>query len=93
MKEYNQIFVYKEAQFNINVKLNHKIEKRINGDRFHLVTINHMGTANWITTKETLTNDLQETIYLVKDQAMAWIDERTPLPSLEEKILLKMGFK
>lgn len=90
-KEMNKIFDYKNFQFNIQVRLNSRVEKRINGNRFHKVSISYMGSTNWVQMKEVSTNELYKTISEFQILAENFVDNKDNR-SAEEKMLLEWGF-
>lgn len=42
-----KVLEYRGKKFSIEVKLNAKVEKRMDGDRTHEVYVNDMGTGNY----------------------------------------------
>ena len=48
----NNQFEYRGFNFNIKVELNTKVEKRINGERWHTITTNCMDADNYYKKEE-----------------------------------------
>lgn len=89
----NKEFEYRGFNFNIKVELNTKVEKRINGERWHTVTINCMDFDNYYKKEEV--NDKFLVLYVQKceKQAKNYIDTKLDSRSSSDVRLLKLGFK
>jgi len=92
MKTMNKEFRYKDFVFNISVELNTKVEKRINGKRWHTITINDMRSDGYYKKQEVLSNQLETEIDKLKIAAMDFVDSDERYTS-DEQLLLKLGFK
>ena len=90
-QEMNKTFWYKDYQFMYRVRLNSKVEKKINGARLHKVTISDMGNSNWFQEKEVPTNELSNTISQFQILAENFVD-KLDNRSKEEKMLSDWGF-
>lgn len=90
-KSMSKVFAYKNYKFNVKVELDFRVEKKINGNRFHRVTMSDMGSSNWFQEKEVLTKELSETISHFQIQAEMFVDDRDKR-SEEEKFLASIGF-
>lgn len=90
----NKVHEYRGYKFNIKVVLNFKVEKRIDGKREHMITLNDMGFSNYYQTHLTETSNLEETIELMCKEAEKWVDKQIDgYKSPEENILESLGFK
>lgn len=90
----NKQHEYLGYTFNIKVELNHRIEKRINGKREHLITLNCLGSSNYYQTHFAETHNLTEIIELMVEDAEKWVDKQRNGDKSEEVILLEsLGFK
>lgn len=94
MKNYNKVHEYKDAKFNVKVELNFQIEKRLNGKREHNVTVNDMGPSNYYQAHLFETQNLEEGIDLMIEEAEKWYDRQLNQNKSPEEILLEaLGFK
>jgi hypothetical protein len=86
-------FTYEGFTFNIRVNLNIKIERRINGKRWHRITINDMGPGNYYEIKDIEDSQLEETINMMESDAKLYVDSfiRNSDPIFER--LKNLGFK
>ncbi|MCF7834890.1 hypothetical protein K9M48_02430 [Candidatus Gracilibacteria bacterium] len=88
-------FSYGGFRFNIKVELDHKIERRPNGKRWHKVTVNDMGPSNYYKVAEFEELHLLEGIKTMQQSAKNWVDQRTgntPQSAIEQQ-LTAIGFK
>ncbi len=89
----NKEFEYRSYKFNIKVELNTKVEKKLNGDRWHTVTTNCMGADNYY--KKEKVNDRLLVLHVIscESDAKKYVDEKLGgKPSPNEK-LSELGFK
>lgn len=89
----NKQFEYRGYEFNIKVELNTKIEKRIDGDRWHTVTTNCMGYDNYYVKDEV--NDKLIVIYVQDAERIAkkYIDHKIDGEPSPDERLKELGFK
>lgn len=90
----NKQFEHKGHNFNIKVELNTKVEKRLDGDRWHTVTINCMDYSNYYVKLGAVADAvLEATIINLENDAKEYIDNKfSDAPSADER-LTKLGFK
>lgn len=94
MSSLNKQHEYRGYKFNIKVELNTRIEKRIDGKREHMITINDMGPSNYYQQHLAKTHNLVETIELMIKNAEKWVDKIIDdTKSPEELLLESLGFK
>lgn len=87
-------FEYKGYKFNIKVELNTKVEKGINGRKWHTVTINCMGYDNYYKKAEIQDELLRNTVVAMEAQAIEYINVKGEVGKFEqEKLLEELGFK
>lgn len=90
----NKQHTYLGYTFNIKVELNFNVERRLNGKRFHKVTINDMGATNYYEAQLVETHKLKDTINTMIEEAERWADVRINGDKSEEVIILEsLGFK
>lgn len=93
MSKLNKEFEYKTYKFNISVDLNTKVEKRMNGKKWHTIITNCMGGNNYYQKQEVETYQLEEAVKEHKQNAIDYIDKLTyKQQSFEEQILSGLGF-
>jgi hypothetical protein len=93
MAKFNKEFEYKDYKFNTSIELNTKIEKRLNGKRFHTIITNCLGGNNYYQKDEIETFQIEEYVEKHKKSAIDYIDKLTYKPqSLEEQLLSGLGF-
>ncbi len=87
-------FEYLDYGFHIKVVFD--VESNLPSVRYHKVTINHTGSANYSLSQEKVEDSLLvKTIEQMKKQAMSWADTRdggTKYTSVQQE-LLQIGFK
>lgn len=93
MLQYNKEFEYKGSRFNITVELNTKVEKRMNGDRWHSIRCNDMGAGNYYEKKQVIDADLESEILACQERAKASVGTIPHSESEQELLLIKLGFK
>ena len=89
----NKEFEYKGYRFNTSVELNFKVEKRINGKRFHMIITNDMGMGSSYISHEVEDDELKEAVSHHENEAKMYVDKRekknlTPL----QELLSSLGF-
>lgn len=94
--EMSQVWKHQGYEFNIRVRFETKVEKRIGGKRFHTIILNHLGAANYQEQDdEAEDSNLRERLKQIKAKAIAWIDKRhdtKPLTEIQVE-LLNEGFE
>jgi len=88
----NKEFEYRGYKFNIKVELNYRVERRMNGDKWHLITINCMDCDNYYRKKDVEDSKLELTIRLETELAKAHVDSRLG-PEEADPRLLALGFR
>jgi len=93
MNSYTKEFVHNGQRFSIIVNLNTKVEKRINGDRWHTIQCNNTGPGNYYEKIEVLDANLEKSIMDIESSAKASVDKILPNETEQEILLKKLGFK
>ena len=89
----NKNFNYKSYEFNIEVELNSRVEKRINGESFSKIRLSHLGGANFYKNIEVNNKDLLFKINELEQEAKDWVDKREKVIYTDlESQLIKQGF-
>jgi len=92
MKVYNKVHSYKGYNFNIEVILDHQMERRPNGTRLHLIKINESNSL-FAGKEYTPSDTLAKAITDVIKSAESWVDKQAGLDKTENDILLEsLGF-
>ena len=92
MNEANKKFDYRGYVFNISVKFNTRVEKRINGDKWHTVVVNDMGHGSYYQKEEVNDKLLEIAVQDFERLAMEYIDKRIDgMPNIDDR-LSKLGF-
>lgn len=91
-KQYNKVFEYKGRKFNIQVVLDSKVEKKLDGDVWHEVTVNDMGFSNYYNRELILSDDLPRYIKARIEDIKLFVDKPLNV-SKTEQILLDLGFE
>jgi hypothetical protein len=89
----NKQFEYRDFNFNIKVELNTKVEKRIDGERWHTVTTNCMDGGNYYKKEEVNDKFLVPYILACERLAEKCIDEKIDGKSSPDARLSELGFK
>lgn len=90
----NKEFEYKGYKFNIKVELDTKVERRINGSRWHTVTTNCMDYDNYYDKMEIKDEFLETCVKNMEKKAKEYVDLKDYRgESHYENRLLAMGFK
>lgn len=94
MPKLNKEFEYKSYKFNTSVELNTKIEKKINGKKWHTIITNCTGSNNYYQKDEIETYQIEEYVQKHKQSVIEYIDKLThkPQQSFEEQLLSDLGF-
>ena len=93
MSKLNKEFDYKGYKFNTSIELNTKIEKRIDGKRWHTIITNCMGGNNYYQKEDIETFQIEEAVEKHKQNAIDYIDKLTyEKKSFEEMLLSELGF-
>ena len=89
----NKQFEYRGFNFNIKVELNTKVEKRIDGERWHTITINCMDVDNYYKKEEV--NDKLLVMYVQDCERLAkkYVDEKLDGKPSPDARLSELGFK
>lgn len=90
MNEMNKQFSFKDFTFNIKVKLNTKVEKRMNGKRWHEIVVNDMGFGQYYQTYEVEDAELIRKIINIQNELVLYVQEQSNAP-LDER-LAGLGF-
>lgn len=98
MTSKNKGFTYKDYKFNIEIVFNSRLERRINGRRFHQVTINGIGNVAYLKQYEIEDEDddcfFVQKVENIERLAKEYVDElEVPIISTLEKELETIGFK
>lgn len=88
----NKKIEYKGYQFNIKLELNTKIEKSIQGKRFHRITINDTGHGSYYSSELIQDDSLEEHLNKIERLAREYVDSTFTQNSDIDKRLLKLGF-
>lgn len=91
-KTLNKIFAYNGYNFNISVELESKIEKSLDGRRWHKVIVNDTGASNYYQKFEVEDDELHTAITCCQEKCIAFVDNATN-KTKAEKILNNLGFK
>ena len=89
----NKQFEYRGFNFNIKVELSTKVEKRIDGERWHTITINCMDVDNYYKKEEVNDKFLVVCVQDCERLAKKYVDEKLdgkPSPAVR---LSELGFK
>lgn len=91
---YNKEFEYRGYQMNIKIEKDTKIEKRIDGNRWHTITTNCMGYDNYYQKDEVLDNALEVYLFNAENKAKEYIDKKLDNTTDDfTKRLNSLGFK
>ena len=89
----NKQFKYRGFNFNIKVELNTKVEKRIDGERWHTVTINCTDVDNYYKKEEVNDNLLVMYVQDCERLAKKYVDEKLDGKPSPDARLSELGFK
>ena len=89
----NKQHEYNGYTFNIKVELNTKVEKRINGERWHTVTTNCMDVDNYYKKEEVNDNFLVMCVQDCERLAKKYVDEKLDGKQSPDARLSELGFK
>ncbi len=94
MREMSKIFVYRENEFKINVELNTKAERHLDGKVWHTVTIAGLDKIKYFIKEEIEEKRLK--MYLKMDVPIMikeYVDIQLDGPTGIEKELAEMGYE
>ena len=89
----NKQFEYRGFNFNIKVELNTKVEKRINGERWHTITTNCMDVDNYYKEEEVSDKFLVVCVQDCERLAKKYVDEKLDGKPSPDARLSELGFK
>lgn len=89
----NKQFEHRGFNFNIKVELNTKVEKRINGERWHTVTTNCIDVDNYYKKDEVSDNFLVVYVQDCERLAKKYVDEKLDGKPSPDARLSELGFK
>jgi len=86
-------FEYRGFNFNIKVELNTKVEKRIDGERWHTIIVNCMDSDNYY--KKEVVNDRFLVMCVLNYESLAkkYVDEKLDGKPTADERLSELGFK
>ena len=89
----NKQFEYRGFNFNIKVELNTKVEKRIDGERWHTITTNCMDVDNYYKKEEVNDKYLVGCVQDCERLAKKYVDEKLDGKPSPDARLSELGFK
>jgi len=89
----NKEFGYRGYKFNIGVELNTRVERRMDGDRWHTVTTNCMDFDNYYKKEEVKDQFLEVCVQDAERLAKQYIDEKEDGKKPDDERLSALGFK
>lgn len=90
----NKEFEYRGYKFNINVKLNSRNGKRVNGKRWHEITTNSMNFDPYCKKEEEVRDEFLELrVSAIEVEVQEHIDNRIDKTNNTDKRLSDLGFK
>ena len=89
----NKEFEYRGYRFNINVKFNTRVEKKIGGKRWHTIITNDMGVSNYYIKNEAEDDFLILFVESAERLAKEWVDKRIDNTQSTDERLIELGFK
>ena len=93
MAEFNKTFKYKGYEFITSVQLNTRVERRIDGKKWHTIITNCTGANNFYTKDEIETLQIEGYVEKHKQFAIDYVDKLTcKEQSYEERLLSLLGF-
>ncbi len=93
MNTMNKKFEHRGYNFNIKVDLNTRVEKSIDGDRYHTITVNCMDRDNYYKQEEVNDNLLTLYIHSAMIRAKQYVDKKIDGDSNADKRLIELGFE
>ena len=93
MSKMSKEFEYKGYKFNTSVELNARVERRMDGKKFHKIITNDMGMGSFYISSEVEDDELKEAVSHHENEAKMYVDKRekknlTPL----QELLSSCGF-
>jgi C4-type Zn-finger protein len=92
MNTKNKEFKYKDYNFNIKIELFSSMERRLNGQVLHTLTINDMGASNFYIKKEILDENLEKEIFELENKAKLYVDNKSQTREIDLRLEM-LGFK
>lgn len=89
----NKEFDYRGYKFNIKVELNTRVERRMDGERWHTVTTNCMDFDNYYKKEEVKDRFLEVCVQDAERLAKQYIDEKEDGKKSDDERLSALGFK
>ena len=89
----NKEFEYRGYKFNIGVEFNTRVEKRIDGERWHTITINCMDFDNYYKKEDVKDRFLEMGVQDAERLAKQYIDEKEDDKNPYYERLAALGFK
>ena len=89
----NKQFDYKGYKFNIKVELNTRVERGINGERWHTVTTNCIDFDNYYKKEEVKDKFLEFCVQDTERLAKQYIDEKEDGKKSSDDRLSSLGFE
>jgi len=93
MSVMNKEFDYRGYKFNIKVELNTRAERRMDGERWHTVTVNCMDFDNYYKKEEVKDRFLELCVQDAERLAKQYIDEKEDGKKPDDERLSALGFK
>ena len=89
----NKEFEYRGYKFNIGVELNTRVERRMDGERWHTVTTNCMDFDTYYKKEEVKDRFLEVCVQDAERLAKQYIDEKEDGKKPDDERLSALGFK
>jgi hypothetical protein len=92
-QQMNKEFEYRGFRFNIKVELNSRVEKSLNGNRWHTVILNCMGGDNFYIKEEIPDDELVSYVTKCERFAKEYVDGKLDGEQPYDERLTELGFK
>lgn len=89
----NKQFEHRGYNFNIKVELNTKVEKRLDGERWHTVVTNCLGVDNYYKKELVKDSNIETYVQYCERLAKKYVDDKLDKTSTVDKRLTDLGFK